>query len=341
MGITKEAFGATKDGKQITKYTITNKNGMEASVIDYGAILTNLIVGGKDLVLGYDTAEPYFENGSFFGATVGPNANRIANAKFEINGKEYKLDVNDGPNNLHSHMELGYHKKMYDAVCTDDSVKLSIVGKDGEMGFPGNKEVSVTYKLTDDNELVLFYEATSDADTIINMTNHSYFNLNGHDAGNIEDHVLMMNASCFTPVVNGAIPTGEIKKVKGTVFDFTAPKRVGLNINDDEEQLKLVKGYDHNWVIDDADGSIKKIAEVTAKGTDLKMEVYTDLPGVQFYAGNCISKTEGKSGCEYGPRSGLCLETQYYPNTANEPSFPSAVYGPDRKYETTTIYKFI
>ena len=341
MGITKEKFGVDKNGNSITKYTISNSNGMQASVIDFGAILTNLVVNGKDIVLGYDKLDDYFENGSFFGATVGPNANRTANASFEINGQKYNLDVNDGPNNLHSHMEKGYHKRFFNTVEGANGVTFSLEDEDGSMGFPGNKKVCVEYSLTDDNELKITYNVTSDKDTIINLTNHTYFNLNGHDAGKIEDHVLTLNASRYTPVVKGAIPTGELAPVAGTVFDFTKPRRVGESINDDVEQLKLVQGYDHNWVIDGADGTMRKIAEVTADKSDLKMEVYTDLPGVQFYAGNCIGETVGKGSVDYSPRCGLCLETQYYPNTANEPSFPSAVYGPNRDYNTTTIYKFI
>ncbi len=345
MGITKELFGKTKNGNEVYKYTITNKNGMKASAINYGAILTNLFVSdsngeSKDIVLGYDKVSDYEENGSFFGATVGPNANRIANAAFEIDKVTYKLAVNDGPNNLHSDYEKGYHKCLFSASESDNSVTFSLKDTDGNMGFPGNKDVQVTYTLTDDNELKLHYEVSSDKETIINMTNHTYFNLNGHDAGRIEDHVLCLNASHYTPVIPGAIPTGEIASVKGTVFDFTSPKRIGDDIEKDIEQLTMVKGYDHNFVIDSPAGELRKIAEVTAKGTDRKMEVYTDLPGVQFYAGNCISPTVGKGNTSYGPRCGMCLETQYYPNTANEPSFPSAQYGPSRKYVSTTVYAF-
>ena len=213
MAVTKEAFGTTKCGKNITKYYISNSKGMKAGVINYGAILVNLFVPDKngnmaDVVLGYDTLEPYFENGSFFGATVGPNANRIGGAAFELDGQRYQLAVNDGVNNLHSDAQLGYHKRVWDVEERTDSVTFSLTDEDGSMGFPGNKKVKVTYTVTEENELKIHYEADSDKNTIINMTNHSYFNLAGHDAGKIYDHKLQLLASCYTPVVAGAIPTG-------------------------------------------------------------------------------------------------------------------------------------
>lgn len=346
MSITKSSFGFTKGGTEIFKYEISNSKGMKAAVINFGAILTELWVPDangevKDIVLGYDSLDPYVMNGSFFGASVGPNANRIANASFEINGEKIQLDVNDGPNNLHSHFAMGYHKRIYNASEGVDSVTFTMKDVDGCMGFPGNKNVAITYTLTEDNEIQIHYDITSDKDTVINMTNHSYFNLNGHDGGRIEDHVLTLMAGKYTPIIPGAIPTGELKDVAGTVFDFTKPTRVGDHIDDNEEQLTMVKGYDHNWVIDGPFGSIRKIAEVTCPTTSRKMEVYSDLPAVQFYAGNNIAPTVGKNGVSYGFRSGLCLETQYSPDTANHPEWPSAVYGPSRKYESTTVYKFV
>lgn len=345
MGVTKALFGK-KDGVEIFEYTISNSKGMKASIINFGAVLTQLWVPDaegevKDIVLGYDNLESYIENGSFFGATVGPNANRIANAKFTLNDVEYKLAVNDGPNNLHSDYMKGYHKQVFEAEVFENSVSFSLKDTDGNLGFPGNKNVKVTYTLTEDNEISIHYEVESDKDTIINMTNHTYFNLNGHDAGRIEDHVLKLWASHYTPIIPGAIPTGEIADVKGTVFDFTSPKRIGDDIDKDIDQLTMVKGYDHNWVLDGSYGTVRKIAEVTAKGTSRKMEVYTDLPAVQFYAGNNISPTVGKQGKEYGFRSGMCLETQYSPDTANRPEWPSAVFGPGRKYDSVTTYRFI
>ena len=210
------------------------------------------------------------------------------------------------------------------------------------MGFPGNKKVRVTYTLTDENELELSYEAESDKNTIINMTNHTYFNLAGHNRGRIEDHILRLNAAAYTPVLPGSIPTGEIAAVAGTPFDFTRDKRIGEEIGAAHEQLNLTGGgYDHNWVIDDYDGTLREFAVVTEPVSGRIMKAYTDLPGVQFYAGGGIAGQSGKENAEYGPRCGFCLETQYFPDTANKPEFPSAVFGPDRKYQSRTIYKFL
>lgn len=346
MAVSKEFFGKTKNGQEISRYFITNSKGMKAGVINYGAILVNLFVPDKegnmaDVVLGYDTLEPYFENGSFFGATVGPNANRIGGASFELNGQKYQLDINDGKNNLHSHMELGYHKCVWEATQQEDGVMFSLEDTDGNMGFPGNRKISVTYTVTEENELKIHYQGISDKDTILNMTNHTYFNLAGHNAGNIHEHVLQMQASLYTPVVKGAIPTGELATVAGTPFDFCVAKKVGKDIGADCEQLKLVGGYDHNWVIDGKEGTLREFATVTEETSGRIMKAFTDLPGVQFYAGNSISPTNGKEGVLYSARSGLCLETQYYPDTANKPEFPSAVFGPDRKYDTVTVYQFL
>lgn len=340
----KEFFGQTKDGTEIYKYWIENSRGMKAGVINYGAILVNLIVPDKngkkdDVVLGFDSLEPYFENGCFFGATVGPNANRIAGAAFVLDGKKYQLDVNDGENNLHSHRDLGYHKRIWDADAGEMDITLTLEDADGNMGFPGNKKVQVTYTITEDNELKIHYEADSDQNTIINMTNHTYFNLAGHKE-KIYDHILELRASAYTPVVTGAIPTGEIASVGGTPFDFTKAKRIGDEIDADNEQLKLTGGYDHNWALDHADGALREFATVREPVTGRCMKAYTDLPGVQFYAGNFITRQTGKEAALYDARSGMCLETQFFPDTANRDNFPSAVFGPDRKYVSTTIYKF-
>ena len=345
MTMEKTVFGTMKDGTKIYLYSMENSKGMKAQVMNYGAILVRLYVPDKtgkidDVVLGYDKLEGYYVNSANFGATIGPNANRIANAAFTLDGVEYRLDANNGPNNLHSHSGLGYHKKVWEAEETDNGVAFTIEGPDGEMGFPGNKKITVEYSLTEDNELMIHYHAASDKNTIINMTNHTYFNLAGHGAGEIYDHILTLNAENYTPVVAGAIPTGEIASVTGTPLDFTKPKRIGDEIDADFEQLKLTGGYDHNWVLDGEEGTMRHIATVEEPVSGRIMKTYTDLPGVQFYAGNAMKRDTGKDGAVYNKRYGLCLETQYYPNTANEPSFPSAVYGPDREYDTTTIYKF-
>lgn len=341
----KQLFGTAKDGTDIYLYTLANKNGMKAQVMNFGAILVNLFVPDKngniaDVNLGYDTLEAYYTNGSNFGATIGPNANRIAGAAFELHGVWYELDANDGVNNLHSHADKGFHKKIWDVTEGDNSITFSTESPDGEMGFPGNKKVSVTYTLTEENELKITYHATSDKDTILNLTNHSYFNLAGHGSGSNGAHLVWMKASHYTPVVAGAIPTGEIAPVAGTPMDFTSPRRIGDDVDADFEQLTLTGGYDHNWVVDDWNGEVQLIATVTEPTSGRKMSVYTDLPGVQFYVGNFMAPETGKGGAQYDYRGGFCPETQYFPNTANEPSFPSAVYGPDRAYESTTIYKF-
>ena len=346
MSVVKEKFGTTKCGKEVSVYTLSNGNGVQAKIINYGANLISLLVPDKDgkvedVVLGYDKLEDYYVNGSFFGATIGPSANRIANAAFEIDGKSYQIDANDGVNNLHSHMEEGYHKRVWDVQEGENSLTLTLEAKDGEMGFPGNKKITMTYSLSEDNALKLTYHVTTDAKTIINMTNHSYFNLAGHKSGRIEDHILKLNASHYTPVVAGAIPTGEIAPVAGTPMDFTSAKPIGQDINEDFEQLKLVQGYDHNFVIDGADGSLKEIAEVQDPKSVRKMKVFTNLPGVQFYAGNCIAEGAGKDGASYGARKGFCLETQYYPDNIHHPNFPQAVFEPGKDYESVTIYQFV
>ncbi len=341
----KELFGKTRSGEEIYRYWLENAKGMRAGIINYGAILVNLFVPDKDgnavdVVLGYDALEPYFENGCFFGAVIGPNANRVGGASFELQGKRYQLQVNDGENNLHSSKELGYHKKVWKVSEKEDALVLSLEDEDGSMGFPGNKKIQVTYSLTEDNELKIQYEGESDKDTIINLTNHTYFNLTGHDKGTICDHVLTLKASAYTPVKPGSIPTGEIASVSGTPFDFTEAKKIGKEIDADNEQLQIPGGYDHNWVLDGPEGALREFAVVEEPVSGRRMRAYTDLPGVQFYAGNFITKHTGKENATYGERDGLCLETQYFPDTANKPGFPSAVFGPERRYKSTTIYKF-
>ena len=251
------------------------------------------------------------------------------------------MDQNDGPNNLHTHIELGFHKRIWDAVPGENSVTFSLEDEDGYLGFPGHKKVSVTYSLDEENALRLHYHASSDKRTIFNLTNHSYFNLDGQGTGRIEDHELWMGASHFTPVVPGSIPTGEICAVAGTPMDFTQPKKIGRDIEADFEQLKLTGGYDHNFCIDDWDGSLKHIATAKGPKTGRVMKVYTTLPGVQFYAGNFIAPEEGKAGAAYGNRSGFALETQYYPDTIHHENFPSYIFGGENgDYDSVTVYKF-
>jgi aldose 1-epimerase len=346
MSVNLSQFGKSPDGQDIYLYTLSNNNGMKASVTNLGAILVSLIVPDKkgneeDVVLGFDSPDRYYDNPSFFGAVIGPSANRIAGAAFSLDGKEYRLDVNDGANNLHSHAQLGYHKRLWKAEIKETGVTFTLTD-DATMGFPGIKNVSVTYTLDEDNALTLHYHASSDVPTIFNPTNHTYFNLEGAGNGLITDHELMLAASAYTPVVAGAIPTGEIANVAGTPMDFTAMKRVGEEIDTDFEQLKLTGGYDHNWVIDDWDGSLKHIATVKAPKSGRIMETYTTLPGVQFYAGNFIDAQSGKAGASYDKRYGLCLETQYYPDTIHHDNFPSCIFGGEgNDYDSVTVYKFV
>lgn len=348
MAVTKSVFGKGKGGEEAFLYTISNSRGMSVSVTNLGAGLVKVLAPDKegrlaDVVLGFDRAEEYLGNPSFFGALVGPNANRIAGASFQIDGVTYDIDVNDNEeNNLHSHKEMGYHKRMWEAQVADNSVMFSLEDFDGDMGFPGNKKIQVTYTLDEDNALTLYYHGISDKKTILNLTNHSYFNLDGHDSGSIEGHELYLKASQYTPVAAGSIPTGEISPVTGTPMDFTEPKTVGKDINADFEQLKITGGFDHNWVIDGWDGTLRHFATVKGPESGRVLKAYTTLPGVQFYAGNFIDPQEGKEGASYTKRSGLCLETQFYPDAVHHPAFPSPIFGGEngRMYDSVTVYRF-
>ena len=349
MAVTKSVFGKSPEGKEISLYTLSNGKGMKAEVTNLGAILVRVLVpdaAGRvdDLVLGFDKGESYYGNDSFFGTVIGPCANRTGGAEYTLDGVTYQLDKNDGANNLHTHKQLGFHKRLWDAEMGENSVTFSLEDEDGHLGFPGNKKVSVTYSLSAENELTLHYHAVSDKKTIINLTNHSYFNLDGHGAGSIEEHELWLGASHFTPVVPGSIPTGEIRAVAGTPMDFTQPKKIGRDIREDYEQLLLTGGYDHNFVIDgwNDDSTLRHIATVKGPKSGRVMKAYTTLPGVQFYAGNFIDAQQGKDGVTYGKRSGFALETQYFPDTIHHENFPSYVFGGEngREYDSVTVYKF-
>ncbi len=348
MKIQRDIFGRTKKGESISVITLENKRGMKARVINYGAILVSLCVPDKngnmdDVVLGYDDLSGYESNGSFFGCTIGRNANRTANAAFVIEGKEYRLEANEGENNLHSSFTEGFHKKVWNYGCGEENneVVLTYDSPAGEQGFPGSLRVSVTYRLTEDNELQIIYHGISDKKTVINLTNHTYFNLAGHNKGDILKHKLMIRASHYTPVKKGAIPTGEIAAVEGTPMDFRSFKEIGKEIEEPFSQLRLAGGYDHNWALDTQQGKVEKIAEVKEENSGRSMEVYSDLPGVQFYAGNFIADCTGKQKAAYTKRNGLCLETQYFPNAVNEPAFVSPVFEAGEEYKATTIYKFL
>ena len=345
MAVTKEPFGRSKDGEQLTLYTIDNGN-MKVKLTDLGATIVSVIFqdkneNWKDVVLGYDTADEYYTNSCYFGAVIGRSGNRIDKGRFCIGEKEYQLDINDNENNLHSGRNGFDNRRWETARISDNSVSFFLKDADGEQGYPGNFEVTVTYTLKDDSSLVLHYEGEADADTVANMTNHVYFNLGGHDSGTILDHEMMLTAKAYTPVRDAqAIPTGEIAPVAGTVMDFTKPKRIGQDIEADFEQLKFVGGYDHNYAVRPEKGPVIRIAEAYCADTGICMEVFSDLPGVQFYTGNFITEQAGKGGAVYQKRQGFCLETQYYPNSVNQEGFASPILKAGDKYDTMTCYKF-
>lgn len=344
MSVKTEKFGVTKEGKEVTLFTLENKNGMRVDLIDYGANIVRLFVpdqNGKldDIVLGFDDVAGYEENGCFFGSFIGRHGNRIGNAEFELNGVTYELEKNDGDNNLHGGTP-GYNKVMYKAETTENSVAFSRTSPDMEQGYPGNLDICVTYALTDDNELKISYQAKTDKDTLCNVTNHSYFNLKGHDGGTITDHKVWIRANGFTETSDDLIPNGNIIDVAGTPMDFRTEKTIAEDIEADYEPLKIAGGYDHNFVLEKAAGKMEKVAELSEETTGRRMEVYTDLPGMQLYTGNFIVKEDGKGGIEYTKRTGVCFETQFFPNSVNIPSFESCVLKAGDTFTSTTIYRF-
>ncbi|MDD6039462.1 MAG: galactose mutarotase [bacterium] len=344
--MSKASFGKTTDGREVTKYTLKNAAGMEVDLIDLGASIVAVRVADKngdvkDVVLGYDTPADYQNVRGYLGAVIGRNGNRIDKAKFSIDGVEYQLEVNDNENNLHSGKD-GFHAMIWNVAEADDShVKMTLVSPDGHQGFPGNMDVSITYTLTEDCGLELSYRATTDKTTVANFTNHAYFNLDGHESGSAEDQELELLASYYTPVIDSqAIPTGEIASVSDTPMDFRKMTRIGDRINDDFEQLVFVGGYDHNYVLDKADGTMQLAARARSVKSGIQMDVYTNCVGIQFYAGNFVGGQTGKGGVEYGKRQGFCLETQYFPNSVNEKNFEQPFLKPGEVYESTTKYVF-
>ncbi|MEY8759054.1 aldose epimerase family protein [Chryseobacterium tongliaoense] len=348
MENTVSEYGVTAIGDSIKKYTLTNKNGMKVEVINYGGIITSLTAPDKDgkyndVVLGFTKPEDYFNgNPYYFGALIGRYGNRIANAKFILDGKTYSIDKNDGPNSLHGGKQ-GFHTKVWAAELVKDAkfptLKLIYTSADGEEGFPGKLTTTVLYTLTDDNALEISYEAISDKATVVNLTQHSYFNLSGNFTQPVTDHELQIDANKFLPVNETLIPTGEEKDVKNTPFDFTVSKTIGKDINADDDQLKKGKGYDHNWILNGK--GLRTIAKVYHPASGREMEVISDQPGVQFYSGNFLDgKYDTKTGGKNTVRTGFCLETQHYPDSPNQPSFPSTELKPGEKYQTKTIYKF-
>ena len=342
------------DGKDVTAYTLTNANGMEVEIINYGGIVTRIVVPDKDgnmgdVALGYNKLEDYVAASPFFGALIGRVGNRIADGKFELEGKTYELVKNNFPGDIGCHLHggtKGFDKVVWDAepvcCCKNVSLKLSYLSADGEEGYPGNLSVEVVYTLTDNNELKISYHAETDKATVVNLTNHSYFNLKGEGNGDILGHELTLLADQYTPVNAGLIPTGEFATVEGTPFDFREATPIGERINADNEQIKFGLGYDHNWVLNrDGDG-LQLAAVVHEPTTGRIMEVLTEEPGIQFYSGNFLDGSNvGKSGVPYDYRTGFCLETQHYPDSPNQPGFPSIVLEPGKVYETKTIYRFL
>lgn len=338
-------FGKNTKGEAATLYTFENSSGMVMEVTDFGATLYSLLVpdgkGGRiDVVLGYDDPIGYEgPSGTFFGATVSRNANRIGNARVVINGKEYRLDQNDGNNNLHSGYDFQSFRIWKVKAMTENSITFSLHSPDGDQGYPGAVDMDVTYTLTEENEVRLDYYAIPDADTILNLTNHSYFNLNGHASGSVLKHTVWLDADSFTRADAQSIPTGEIVPVAGTPMDFRTRKEVGRDIEMDYEALNFGKGYDHNWCLNNG-GKLAKVAELTGDLSGITMDVSTDLPGVQIYTANFLEKEAGKDGVVYLRRQGICFETQYYPDALNHPNFPSTLCKAGEVYKTTTIYRF-
>jgi aldose 1-epimerase len=348
--ITKEKFGVI-EGKEIDLYTLTNQNGAKVKITNYGATVVSLVVPDRknnfaDVVTGYNSLTGYVNGNSFFGAIVGRYGNRICNGRFKLNGNEYRLTINDGENHLHGGVK-GFYKAVWDASIVEDesdlSIKLSLNSPDGDEGYPGNVLVSVTYTLTNANELKIYYEGTTDKPTVLNPTHHSYFNLTGDFNNTILDHELFIDADSTTTVDNKLITTGEIASVENTPMDFRKPTSVGLHINDEDQQLKFGKGYDHNWVLNNyTKAKVRRVASLYDPKTGRFMEVLSDQPGLQFYSGNFLDGTaEGKDGANYKYRTALCLETQHYPDSPNRPEFPSVVLNPGETYHQTTIYRFL
>jgi aldose 1-epimerase len=347
--VTHKPFGRTSDGAAVELYTLSNAKGMEAGIMTYGGAVVSLTApdrAGKfaDVLLGLDTVEGYQKQTAFLGALIGRYGNRIGHASFTLGGKKYALPKNDGDNTLHGGPQ-GFDKRIWNAaeVKSPDgpALEMTYVSKDGEEGFPGTLNVKVIYTLTDNNELKIDYTATTDKETVVNLTNHSYFNLAGAGVGDILNHQVTIVADRFTPVDAGLIPTGELRAVAGTPFDFTKATAIGARIGQNDQQLQFGKGYDHNWVLNSGNGSMAKAAEVYEQGSGRVMEVLTTEPGLQFYTGNFLDGTiKGKGGKTYGHRSGFCMETQHFPDSPNKPAFPSTTLQPGQTYHTTTVYRF-
>ena len=347
--IRKSIFGKLPDGREVLQYSLKNASGTEVGVISYGAIVTSIVLkdrAGKfaDVVMGYDSIDGYIKDNSYFGAIVGRYGNRIGKGKFALEGKSYQLATNNGENHLHGG-KIGFNKVLWESKIVADgnepSVEFTYVSADGEEGYPGQVTLAVTYTLTAKNELRVEYKGTTDKATILNPTHHSYFNLSGLFSNTILDHTLSIESDTLTPVDKGLITTGGYLPVAGTPFDFRKPTAIGAHIADKDEQMIFGGGYDHNWVVRDFNGKVRKAAEVYEPKSGRCLTVFTDQPGLQFYSGNFLDGTaKGKKGEVYNHRTGLCLEAQRYPDSPNKPQFPSVVLKPGDVYRQTTIYQF-
>ena len=345
-GLDPQNFVGEKGGKATALYTLTNANGMEVCITNFGGRLVSVMVPDRDgkmtdVILGFDNIQDYMTLPSDFGASIGRYANRIAGGTFELDGQTVVLNQNDGENCLHGGAE-GWQYQVYDAELIDpQTLQLTMNDPDGHMGFPGNVTAVVTYKLTDDNAIDITYSGTTDKPTVLSMTNHAYFNLSGNHSVEGTDMVLYVNADTFTPADAKLIPTGEMRPVEGTPFDFRTPKAIGQDINQDDEQLILGNGYDHNWVLNTAGDVTKLAVSVYSPETGILLEEYTDQPGVQVYTGNFLTgMVAGKNGVKYPKRASVCIETQLYPNSPNMPQWPSATLRPGETYTHRCIYKF-
>lgn len=347
--VSSQPFGSSKEGTAVTLYTLKNKDGVEMKVMNYGGIIVSLKVPDKngvveDVVLGYDSLSPYLKSNPFFGALVGRYGNRIANGKFSLDGKTYSLAANDGKNHLHGGVK-GFDKVVWTATVVSSSenpsIKLAYRSSDGEEGYPGNLDVEVVYTLTEQDELKIDYSAITDKKTVVNLTQHTYFNLTGNVKRDILDHQLMLDADQFLPVDQTLIPTGVLAKVANTPFDFKALTTIGARIKADHQQLKFGKGYDHCWIFTATRDSLKKIGTLYEPTSGRSMDVLTTEPAIQFYSGNFLNGTlTGKGGTVYQQRFGLCLETQHFPDSPNRKAFPSVVLNPGERFHSVTTYRF-
>lgn len=341
MSIIKNKFG-TLDGKDVYEYILANENDFRVSILSFGGIIRSITYKGYDVVLGRDTMEEYKNNRGCFGSLIGRNSNRIEDARFTIGTTTYELCANNGRNNIHGG-KVGFDAKVWDSAEQDgveSSVVLTLHSPDGEEGFPGNADVTVTYTVTSDNALRIHYEAVCDADTVVNLTNHTYFNLNGHASGTADNHLLQIDSSFYTPNSSECLPTGEILSVEGTAFDFTSPRTVANALSKKHPQTELFGGFDHNFVLNGT--GFRKSAVVKGDISGITMEMYTDRPAVQLYTGNGIEKDRiCKDGAVYAPHSGLCLETQAFPNNLKYSHFPTSILRKGEKYDTTTEFRFI